>query len=68
MEQKNLKNSAVPTPFGWVLVSPNVYDLDEVVSFQSQLSNLSRALGASETRVPNLDSVSDGVLVPLTAA
>ena len=68
MEQQNLKNSAVPTPFGWVLVSAHKFDLDEVVAFQSQLSNLSRALGASETRVSSATPVSDGVLAPLTAA
>lgn len=63
-----MKNAAVPTPYGWVLVSQNKFDLDEVVAFQTQLVNFSRSIGSAGMNAPSTESVSVEELVPLTAA
>ncbi|WP_180540899.1 hypothetical protein [Nevskia soli] len=63
-----MKNAAVPTPYGWILVAQNNFDLDEVVAFQTQLGNLSRAVGKGGANAPATDSIGVEELVPLSVA
>ena len=60
-----MTNSAVPTPYGWVLVAQNKFDLDEVVAFQTQLSNLARSIGIVRTNAPDLETAESRELVPV---
>ncbi len=63
-----MKNSAVPTPYGWMLIAQNKFDLDEVVAFQTQLGNLSRAVGMAGAHAPAMESMGVEELVPVSAA
>lgn len=60
-----MMNSAVPTPFGWVLFAQNQSDPDEVVSFQTQLASLSRSIGFVRTNALEAETVGTEELVPV---
>jgi hypothetical protein len=45
MDLNTLIDTAVPTPFGWVLTTQPSFDLAAMASFRSQLLSLSRNFG-----------------------
>jgi hypothetical protein len=63
-----MKNAAVPTPYGWILVAQNNFDLNEVVAFQTQLGNLSRAVGSAGVNAPASELIGAEEFVPVSAA
>ena len=74
MDVKTLIDTAVPTPFGWVIRTQEDFDLNAMLAFQGQLISLSRAFGPAvpvqEPVMANSAIEADanaGVLVPVRA-
>ena len=51
MQAKNFLDTAVPTPFGWVITTQQDFDLTTMLAFRNQLLSLSRGAG-TKTSVP----------------
>lgn len=52
MDLTSLIDTAVPTPFGWVMTTQKEFDLEMMIAFQKQLVSLARACGTSNVPAP----------------
>jgi hypothetical protein len=48
MDLKSMIDTAVPTPYGWMIMTQREFDLEAMISFQKQLISLSNAFGPSK--------------------
>jgi hypothetical protein len=69
MDVKTLIQTAVPTPFGWVIQTQEDVHLNATLAFQGQLISLSKICGpivsAAQMDFNEIGDVEVGVLVPV---